>query len=196
MPDDIKDSLTPLLKRMRGFYNSIRCRINPVILFLLIASVMLIFFYALVLPSNFIAEKFYPFYIKLNAKLASVILSLFYHDVSSDNSLIHIPGYSISLIKGCEALEPTCFFIIGILAFKASICRKLIGIVAGTFLLFILNLLRIVSLFYFGRSFQGIVHEIHIYIWPAVYIFLTILIWIIWLKWAISGKSVIGNAQL
>jgi hypothetical protein len=44
---------------------------------------------------------------------------------------------------------------------------------------------RIISLFYLGYYYPGIVNEVHVYLWPAIYIVITIFIWLVWMRWTL-----------
>ena len=161
---------------------------NPIFRFLIVVLFLTIFFYALILPSAFFQNNFYPGYINLNAKISGYIISLFFKGVSIHESIIKLPDFSISLKKGCEALEPTLLFIAGVVAFPASLFKKSVGVFFGIVVIFIINLIRIINLFFIGRNNSEVFYEFHIYVWPAFFIFLAIILWVIWLKWVIKTR--------
>jgi exosortase H (IPTLxxWG-CTERM-specific) len=178
------DFKTLLQKMRQGFFKT-QYKKHSVFIFLSVMIILGLIFYALFLPSLFFQNRFHTVYINLNAKISGLLISVFTKNISVSGSNISMPGYSISLIKGCEAIEPTAFFIFAILAFPASLKKKIFGLISGFIILFILNLVRIISLFYLGYYYPGIVNEVHVYLWPAIYIVITIFIWLVWMRWTL-----------
>jgi exosortase/archaeosortase family protein len=60
--------------------------------------------------------------------------------------------------------------------------NKLMGFVAGFFAIQILNLVRIVSLFYLGQWNQVAFEWFHLYLWQALIIMDALVVWLIWLR--------------
>jgi exosortase/archaeosortase family protein len=56
------------------------------------------------------------------------------------------------------------------------------GFVAGFFAIQILNIIRIVSLFYLGQWNQVAFEWFHLYLWQALIIMDALVVWLIWLR--------------
>ena len=133
-------------------------------------------------------------YLRLNADAASSILSLFGEDTSSSGKFILSSQFSLEIKRGCDAVEPSALFIAAVLAFPATLGRKTTGMLVGTGFLMVVNLVRIVSLFYVGVYFPKAFRAFHLDVWQAVFILLALLVWIVWAQWAIRRPALPANA--
>ena len=52
-----------------------------------------------------------------------------------------------------------------------------------------LNLFRIVSLFFVGAYFPKVFHMVHVDGWQALFILITLFLWIAWARWALRGAQ-------
>jgi archaeosortase B (VPXXXP-CTERM-specific) len=84
------------------------------------------------------------------------------------------------IIGECTAFYPICIYAAAVLAFPCRFTRRIIGVVGGVALLLLLNQARLVSLCYIHRSFPEQFDTIHIVVWQSLIIFLTVLLWIVW----------------
>ena len=62
--------------------------------------------------------------------------------------------------------------------------RKLHGILAGTVLLQLLNLVRIVTLYWIGLYVPDVFDSAHLEIWPTAFIIVAIVLFIGWIEWS------------
>ncbi len=160
---------------------------RPVFLFLLIFGVLMGLFYACALLLRFYAGVF-PSYFHVNAELSGLILGFLGQDVRVAGDSISSTAFSVSIRRGCDAIEPIALFICAVLAFPTPFLRKILGIIAGVFFLVILNLVRVVTLFLIGVYFPKVFHLVHIDAWQALFIILTIIFWVLWLRWATQSQ--------
>ena len=131
---------------------------------------------------------FIPSYHHLIAKVSGDLLAIVGQDITVTNALISSPKFSVSIIRGCDAIEPIALYVCAVLAFPSPFLKRLPGMIAGTLLLLILNLVRIVSLFLIGVYSPRIFALTHIDVWQALFIFLAVLLWILWLLWATRSQ--------
>jgi exosortase H (IPTLxxWG-CTERM-specific) len=157
-----------------------------VFVFLLIFGVLMGLLYAFALLTPFY-ERHFPYYLGFNARLSGYILKFIGQDITVGDASIFSPGFSITIKQGCDAIEPTALFICAVLAFPAAFPKKIAGIVAGTLLLAILNLVRIVTLFLVGLYLPSVFELMHADVWQGLFIFFAISLWGLWLLWI--GKS-------
>lgn len=100
--------------------------------------------------------------------------------VSSGTVLQHLSsGFSVSIESGCNGIEALIVLISAILVFPTTWKFKLKGIIIGFFAVELLNIIRIITLFYIGQWNQEVFNWAHLYIWEAL-IMLDILIIFIW----------------
>lgn len=93
-------------------------------------------------------------------------------------------AYAVAVRRGCDPLEPLALFGAALIAFPAPISRKLIGLAVGACLIFVANLVRIVSLYCVGRAQSPWFEAMHEEWWPALFVLGAGLTWLAWLAWA------------
>jgi exosortase H (IPTLxxWG-CTERM-specific) len=155
----------------------------PVLLFILGFSVLMILFYAFWL-SDFFQGNIHPAIVSTNARLSSSILNLFGMGTMAMNEMIYSCYFSISIARGCDAVEAMALFATALLAFPAKWKFKLPGFFAGIAILFALNILRIISLFLIGLHYPKEFEFMHVEVWQALFIIFAVGLWIFWIKWA------------
>ncbi len=79
-------------------------------------------------------------------------------------------------------LEAVIILFAAIFAFPAPFKNKVIGFVAGFFAIQLLNLVRIISLYYLGQWNYTAFEWFHLYLWQALIILDALVVWLIWLR--------------
>ncbi len=166
-----------------GFY-----RKNPVPFFIGLVALQIILFYVIYRVPWMEQHIFTPL-VNFYAVVSGGFLSLigFANDVSGD--LISSSQFSVSIKKGCDAAEPMAIFIAGIVAFPALIRKKFIGLGIGLFILFLLNIVRIATLFIVGIHYPDLFESMHLAVWQVVFIFVAIVLWFLWLRFVVSKPA-------
>ncbi len=88
---------------------------------------------------------------------------------------------SITVLNGCEGTESMFLLIAAILAFRAAVKHKLAGIFLGVVFIFLLNQIRIVSLFIALKYNREWFHWLHAYIGPTLIIIFSCIFFLSWL---------------
>jgi len=159
-----------------------------VLRFLLIFFILLALFYIFIAFSSFYSKRFLPSYHHLIAKTSGYMLAILGQDTTVTHTSIRSPRFSVSIVRGCDAVEAIALYIFAVLSFPLPFLKKLIGVTIGAMILSVLNLVRIVSLFLIGVYFRRIFHLTHIDVWQALFIFFAVLLWILWLLWATRSQ--------
>lgn len=165
-------------------------RRHSVLKFLLIFGILLAVFYVFIAFSSFYNRRFVPWHHPLIARVSGHVLAVLGQDITVRNASISSPMFSVNIIRGCDAVEAIALYVCAVLAFPLPFLKKLPGIIAGTLLLLILNLVRIVSLFLIGVYSPRLFGLIHLDVWQALFIFFAVLFWIFWLLWATRSQVV------
>jgi exosortase H (IPTLxxWG-CTERM-specific) len=160
----------------------------PVLLFVTGFAVLMILFYLFWL-SDFSQEKVQPVIVSVNARVSGFILNLFGMGTTSSGGMISSPRFSVSIARGCDAIEAMALFATALITFPARWKYKLTGLLTGIALLFSLNILRIVSLFLTGIWFPSAFEMMHVEVWQVVFIVFAIALWIFWIRWARTEKT-------
>ncbi len=123
-------------------------------------------------------------YLSWIARSAAAILTLLGHEASTNGTSIVSSEFAVRVVRGCDALDPTVAFVAAVLASPVSFKLKLPGLVAGIISLLLINIVRIVTLFFVGVHFRKIFDMMHYEFWQAAFIALAIAFWAVWVQWA------------
>ena len=126
----------------------------------------------------------FPAYLRHNARVCGVILGVLGENVSVHDRSIASPRFALKVAHGCNALLPTALFVSAALALQVSIWAKIQGIVVGTIVLMLMNLGRIVTMFYAGIYVPSFFNTMHAEVWPAIFVGLSLTLWVLWALWA------------
>lgn len=126
----------------------------------------------------------FPAYLRHNARVCGVILGVLGENVSVHGKSIASPRFALEVAHGCNALLPTALFVSAALASPVSIWAKIPGIVVGSIVLMLMNLARIVTMFYAGIHVPSFFDTMHAEVWPAIFIGLSLFLWVVWAVWA------------
>ena len=94
-----------------------------------------------------------------------------------------VSGFAISIEPGCNGIEPIIILTSAIVAFHASWRHKAIGIAIGISMIYAINLVRIVSLFYLGQWNESVFEWMHLYVWQALIMLDALISFLIWMRW-------------
>ena len=127
-------------------------------------------------------------YLALLARVVGGILGLFGYDISVAETTVHSPQFSLEIVRGCDAIEPAATYIAAVLASPVGVWPKIPGILIGTAAIMLINLVRIVSLFFVGVYYRSAFNMMHEGVWQAAFVVLAIVFWAVWVQWATRGK--------
>ncbi len=119
------------------------------------------------------------------AKLSAGLMQLWDDQVASHRKIIwdSVSGFAVSIEAGCNGVEAGIVLTAAMLAFPASWVEKLIGITVGMVTVQVLNLARIVTLFYLGQWNETAFEWAHLYIWQALIMLDVLIVFLLWLRW-------------
>lgn len=109
--------------------------------------------------------------------------------VRSSGSQLTSSTTRISVLNGCEGTEALFLIIAAILARRSGLTHTLVGLVLGTILIYSLNQLRIVGLYFALRQEPALFSALHGYIYPTSIIALGSLYVMGWMQWS-ERKSI------
>lgn len=155
---------------------------KPVVFFVLGFAVLMILFY-LFWFSDFYTLKVQPHIVHVNAVISNAVLRVLGFGTTVNGSTVESGLFSVNILKGCDAIEAIALMSAALLSFPAKWKHRLIGFLAGAAILFVLNLVRIVTLFITGVYYPSVFELMHIEIWQFIFILVAVGIWIFWIKW-------------
>lgn len=104
-------------------------------------------------------------------------------------------GFAVSIQSGCNGVEAVLVLVAAMLAFPAPFTFKLLGMVSGFFAVELLNIVRIISLFYLGQWNQNIFEWAHLYIWQALIMLDVLVIFLLWLRLLPTEQDLSSHAN-
>lgn len=122
-------------------------------------------------------------YLQAYTRLAGGVLVLFDPAVRVNGILIG-GKFPLEIGPSCDAADAMALLTAAILAFPAPWTSRVVGLVLGTAGLFILNVIRICSLYFIGTIGVGQFDFAHHDLWPVVVIFAAGLLFLGWARWA------------
>ena len=117
-----------------------------------------------------------------NAAVTSAILNLLGEPATAHGAMVSSPDFSFKVIPECTSIVFSGIFACAVLAWPCQLRDKLIGIAFGAVMLFLLNLVRLITLFYIGAHFPRFLNPAHFFGWQALMVLLTLGLWLLWME--------------
>ncbi len=155
---------------------------QPFLVIVVLMAIQIIIFY-FIYYNPYLQDKLFAPLMNLYASLSSRVINLFGFNSVYYKDTIYSMQFSVGIRKGCDALEPMALLFAGIFAFPATFRQKLIGIFLGLSFLFLLNIIRIVSLFLTGIYYPKLFEAMHMDVWQIIFILMGIGFLFFWIRW-------------
>ncbi len=125
------------------------------------------------------------------AQISVFIIQLFDDQVLATGRVIRslTNGFAVEIQAGCNGVEAVIILFAALFAFPAPLKNKLIGFFWGFLAIQLLNLVRIISLFYLGQWSETAFKWFHLYLWQALIILDALVVWLIWLRTLPENKQ-------
>lgn len=146
------------------------------------------------LATDTMKESVIPQYLRFCATVSGGTMRLFGEKVTVHDSTISSPRYSVNVKRGCDAVQPTALFVAAVFASPVVFWPKVPGVVGGVLFLMVMNLVRVISLFYTGVYYPRAFDVMHHDVWQAAFIFISISLWALWAVWAARLTAVKRHA--
>jgi len=121
----------------------------------------------------------------LVAYISAAVASFFDGSIQADGIVMRSlnNGTAVKIMPGCNGVEAMICLAAAIIAFSASWKHKIVGLMTGFFAIQVLNIVRIISLFYLLQWNKDWFEWAHLYIWQALIILDALIIFILWVRW-------------
>src|SRR5436190_23486299 len=118
------------------------------------------------------------------AAISAGIVKVFDPGVMADGKVLQSGsnGFAVSIEAGCNGVEATIVLVAAMLAFPAPWKRKLVGLAIGIVAVQGLNIIRVISLFYFGQWNRDVFEWAHLYVWQALIMLDVLIVWLVWVR--------------
>ena len=125
---------------------------------------------------------------RLVATQTEIVLDLFYNAVIADHPSqpsiqLSLNGdYLARIVEGCNALSVMILFTAFVVAFKGSVKKTVLFILAGIVVIHILNIFRIALLTMALLHYSKYGHVLHSVVFPLFIYGVVFLLWILWVN--------------
>ena len=122
---------------------------------------------------------------ELLARLSAAIILPFDDSAIAYGKILQFKdtGFAVSIEAGCNGVEATIVLIAAVVAFPANWRARLLAIGLGFIAIQVMNLARIISLFYLGNWDMEFFSWIHLYLWPALIMLDVLIVFIVYLRY-------------
>ncbi|MDP5053763.1 MAG: exosortase H [Congregibacter sp.] len=152
--------------------------------FVILFSVILLGLFTLELLDPVQAAVIQPFTGGLADLSAAIMMPFDEHVRASGRIISHTQtGFAVSIEAGCNGVEAAIVLIAAVLAFPASWGRKLVAITLGFLAIQIMNIARIISLFYLGQWNLEVFTWTHLYLWPVLIMLDVLVVFMLYLRY-------------
>ncbi|MFT5051811.1 MAG: exosortase/archaeosortase family protein [Chlamydiales bacterium] len=135
-------------------------------------------------------DSLFPVYLRLNARISAWILNVLGENAGSREFLVFTSKFQLEIRKGCDAIEPSALLVAAVLITPIATSRqKLTALAIGVPSLLIVNLVRIISLYYTGVHYPEAFEMVHVDIWQPGFVALTLIVWALWAASVLSKAN-------
>jgi len=161
-----------------GWWKQNAALVRFVALFLGLLAAFQWSYYEFIAPS-----AFFTAYLGVNTRAAAFLLGLVGEKVTATDEVMS-SSFTMSVKTGCDGLQAMAILAIAVLVFPGRGWKKLFAVAGGLALIGMLNVLRLVSLFWAGVHWPNMFQSMHVHIWPALLIVVALAYSIAWSAWA------------
>ncbi len=147
--------------------------------FLLRFVALLVVFYLIVASRPVNDAVIVPFTAGI-AYVSAGVLNALGEKVEVTGTEIRSSSFGVNIENGCNGVETALLFGAAVLAFPSSWKRRLLGLGAGFLAIQVLNLFRVVSLFWIGLHRPALFNSSHTVIWQSIVVLFGVLLFLIW----------------
>ncbi len=118
------------------------------------------------------------------ASVSTAIVTFFDANVVAAGKVIRSTtnGFAVSIEAGCNGVEATLVLAAAMFAFPAPWRYRLLGLAVGFVAVQLLNIVRVISLFYLGQWNLAVFEWAHQYAWQALIMLDVLVVWLIWVR--------------
>ena len=114
------------------------------------------------------------------ARVSGAILNALGEPATVAGTEIRSSSFAVQIENGCNGLETVLLFSAAVLAFPAPGKRRLAGLLLGFAAIEIVNLVRVVSLFWIGVHRPALFSASHTVLWQSLVVLFGVLLFLSW----------------
>ena len=114
------------------------------------------------------------------AHLSAAVLNAIGEKVTVAGTQLRATGFSVDIENGCNGVETALLFCSAVLAFPASRRARIAGLLLGFVAIELLNLVRVVTLFWIGHHRPALFSAAHTVLWQSAVVIAGVLLFLLW----------------
>ena len=100
--------------------------------------------------------------------------------VVTAGTIIRYGSFAVDVKNGCNGLEAAIILAAAVVAFPATLRQRLTGLAVGFLVIEVLNLVRVVSLFWLGVHRPAVFELFHAAVWQTALILVAVSLFVFW----------------
>jgi exosortase/archaeosortase family protein len=125
---------------------------------------------------------------RLLVRLVSLALVPFGAPPASGQMVV-FRDFAAEVVEPCNGLLPIGIYLAAVLAFPSGWAAKGWGTLLGVPAIFLMNLLRLMSLVLLGGIWPDVFEQVHIYVWQTVVVAFSLGIWVFWVERFVRARG-------
>ncbi len=93
-----------------------------------------------------------------------------------------VSGFGVSIEPGCNGVEACIILFAAIVAFPSTWKHRAWGLGLGILAVQLLNVVRVISLFYLGQWHMGLFKLAHEFLWQGLIMLDVLAVWLLWVR--------------
>ncbi|MBK5258765.1 MAG: exosortase H [Thermoanaerobaculia bacterium] len=118
---------------------------------------------------------------------SAFILRSMHQPIDVTGTVIRSPRFSLDVRNGCNGVEAMMVLAAAMLAFPATLRSRVIGLLAGSVAIQILNLVRVSSLVWLGEHHRQFFDFVHVGVWQSIVILAAVSMFVFW-SWKFAER--------
>ncbi|HEY3202958.1 MAG TPA: exosortase H [Thermoanaerobaculia bacterium] len=114
------------------------------------------------------------------ARVSAGILNAIGEKVTVRGTEISSDRFAVNIENGCNGVETALLFGSAVLSFPAPWRRRLLGLLVGFIAIQIINLVRVVTLFWIGAHRPSLFNSSHTVLWQSIVVLCGVLLFLAW----------------
>jgi exosortase H (IPTLxxWG-CTERM-specific) len=147
--------------------------------FLLVFGILLVVFYALVAIRPVNDHVVVPF-TSVVAGISGALLRVLGEMVAVKGTVIASSSFSVNIENGCNGLETALLLAAAVFAFPASWRQRAVGLLGGFLAIQMINLVRVVTLFWIGVHRSAWFGSAHTLVWQTIVVLFGVGFFVVW----------------
>ncbi|MFH0924014.1 MAG: exosortase H [bacterium] len=121
------------------------------------------------------------------ARITAGLISFLGGEVTVAGKLLSGKKFSMRIIYDCSGIFVTVIYVAAVLAYPTTAKKIGLGLLIGIPVLNLINIFRMVFMFYVGQYLPNYISLFHTYLWQGMFIILVLLLWLFWVEKIVHG---------